>query len=260
MWMMALGALMGYGRGLMQDQQTVGKIESLQLQAGWERDHGDMILEDTFRGVLRKKKVAYKQSISIMDSANVQQMQIKAQAERNASSLIVQAAGSGADVGSGTPLENAAIQMEVGDAEARTNQINARNSIKHLWDDVKWESDEMKRSGKFQRKMKYRKASLMEAGAEGLESSRGANMFSSILGGTTQGLGIGAQFEQAYGTDDPSPSRVSTSTSTSQSSTINPMHGKYGVGPGSIYSDRDKKSKSGKRTSRQYTLAPWKIW
>ena len=199
-WQFALaGAFLGYGRGLMQDQQTVGKIKALQLQAGWTEDYGDELLETAYRGVTRKKRVAYRQSLSIMNSADVQSMKIKAQAERNASSQLVKAAGRGADVDSGSPLENAALQMEVGDAEARSNTNNARNSIKSLWDDVKWETDEMKISAKFQRKMQYRKASLMKSSAEGLESSRGANMFMNILGGGVQGGSVGMQWDQAYG-------------------------------------------------------------
>ncbi len=197
---MILGAGLGYGRGLMQDQQTVAKIKSLQLQAGWTEDYGDMLLETANRGAMRKKRVALRQSLSIMNSADVNSMKIKAQAERNASSQLVKAAGRGADVGSGTPLENAALQMEVGDAEARSNMRNARNSIKSLWDDVKWETDEMKKSASFQKKMQYRKASLMKSSAEGLEGARGANMFMNVLGGFTQGTSMGISLDQAYGT------------------------------------------------------------
>lgn len=204
---MILGAGMGYMRGMAQDQQTLQKIKSLQLQAGWEEDYGDMLLETANRGALRKKRVALRQSLSIMNSADVNSMKIKAQAERNASKMIVQAAGRGADVGSGTPLENAALQMEVGDAEARSNMKNARNSIKSLWDDVKWETDEMKKSASFQKKMSYRKASLMRSGAEGLEGSRGMNMFMNVLGGFTQGTSMGMSLDQAYGTRTPAKSR-----------------------------------------------------
>ena len=190
---MILGAGMGYMRGMAQ------KIKSLQLQAGWEEDYGDMLLDTANRGAMRKKRVALRQSLSIMNSADVNSMKIKAQAERNASSQLVKAAGRGADVGSGTPLENAALQMEVGDAEARSNMRNARNSIKSLWDDVKWETDEMKKSASFQKKMSYRKASLMKSGAEGLEGARGTNMFMNVLGGFTQGTSMGISLDQAYG-------------------------------------------------------------
>ena len=200
-WGMALlGAGMGYGRGLMQDRQTLAKIRSLKIQAGWEEDYGDQILDQANKTSKRIKRVAYRKSISIMNSSASKQMQIKAQAERVASSQIVQAAGRGADVGYGTPLESAALQMETGDAMARTDLINARNAVKNEWDSVKWQTDQMKTSAKFQRKMKYRKAALMREGAQGLEDARGANMFMNILGGTTQGASMGMSWDSTYGT------------------------------------------------------------
>ena len=217
---MLLGGAMGYARGLGQDQQTLQKIKSLQLQAGWEEDYGDMLLDTANRGALRKKRVALRQSLSIMNSADVNSMKIKAKAERNASKFITYAAGRGADVGSGTPLENAALQMEVGDAEARSNMKNARNSIKSLWDDVKWETDEMKKSASFQKKMSYRKASLMKSSAEGLEGSRGLNMFSSVLGGLAQGTGMGISLDQAYGTRSTTTSGGYSPTSINDYSSI----------------------------------------
>ena len=115
--------------------------------------------------------------------------------ERNASSLLVKAAGSGADVSGGTPLEVAAMQMEVGDREAFTEQQNARNAIKSQWDDVKWKTNQMKKGAKFQRKMRYAKAQQLRAGAGGLESSRGTNAFMTILGGSMQGYSAQSQYD-----------------------------------------------------------------
>jgi len=202
-WQFALaGAAMGYGRGLMQDKQTLGRIRSLQLQAGWEEDYGDEILDQANSSSKRMKRVAYRNSIGIMNSTASKAMQIKARAERVASSAIVQAAGRGADVGYGTPLENAALQMEAGDAMARTEQLNARGQVKSMWDDVKWKTSEMKKGAKFQRKMKYRKAALMREGAQGLQDARGANMFMNILGGGVQGASMGMQWDSTYGSGD----------------------------------------------------------
>ena len=215
-WMLAAGAAMGYGRGLMQDRQTQGKIRSLQLQAGWEEDYGDQILDQANTSSKRMKRVAYRNSIGIMNATSSKQMQIKAQSERVASSAIVQAAGRGADVGEGTPLENAALQMEAGDAMARTEQLNARGQVKSMWDDVKFKTDNMKKGAKFQRKMKYRKAALMKEGAAGLEGARGANMFMNILGGASQGASMGMQYDQTYGTGDSPMSSSSVGTETYQ--------------------------------------------
>ena len=203
--MLAAGVVLGLMRGMQQDKQTQGKIASMQLQAGWEEDYGDQMLDQANTSSKRMKRVAYRNSIGIMNATSSKQMQIKAQSERVASSAIVQAAGRGADVGEGTPLENAALQMEAGDAMARTEQLNARGQVKSMWDDVKFKTDNMKKGAKFQRKMKYRKAALMREGAAGLQSSRGANMFSNILGGAVQGVSMQSQYDSTSGTGD-SPS------------------------------------------------------
>ncbi len=202
-----VGALAGMGMGMMragqQDQMTRMRIRGMYQQAGWEEDYGDEVLDQANTTSKRTKRVAYRKSVGIMNSSASKAMQIKAQAERNASSLLVKAAGSGADVSGGTPLEVAAMQMEVGDREAYTEQQNARNQIKSEWDDVKWKTTEMKKSAKFQQKMRYAKANQLRAGAQGLEASRGMNAFISILGGGVGGASMGMQYQQAYGSSLP---------------------------------------------------------
>ena len=208
-----VGALAGMGMGMMkagqQDQMTRMRIRGMYQQAGWEEDYGDEVLDQANTTSKRVKRVAYRKSVGIMNASASKAMQIKAQAERNASSLLVKAAGSGADVSGGTPLEVAAMQMEVGDREAYTEQQNARNQIKSEWDDVKWKTTEMKKSAKFQQKMRYAKANQLRAGAQGLEASRGMNAFMSILGGGMGGASMGMQYQQAYGSS-PSGSNPGT--------------------------------------------------
>ena len=204
-WAFALaGAGMGMLRAGQQDQQTRMRIRAMYQQAGWEEDFGDEILDQANSSSKRINRVAYRKSVGIMNASASRAMQIKAQAERNASSLLVKAAGSGADVSGGTPLEVAAMQMEVGDREAYTEQQNARGAIKSQWDDVKWKTNQMKKSAKFQQKMRYAKANQLRAGAQGLEASRGMNAFMNILGGTMGGASMGMQYQQAYGTGDSS--------------------------------------------------------
>ena len=204
-WAFALaGAGMGMLRAGQQDQMTRMRIRGMYQQAGWEEDYGDEVLDQANTTSKRVKRVAYRKSVGIMNASASKAMQIKAQAERNASSLLVKAAGSGADVSGGTPLEVAAMQMEVGDREAYTEQQNARNQIKSEWDDVKWKTTEMKKSAKFQQKMRYAKAKQLRAGAQGLEASRGMNAFMSILGGGMGGASMGMQYQQAYGSSSPS--------------------------------------------------------
>ena len=88
---MLAGGLMGMARAGMQDQQTLARINAMYRQAGWEEDYGDQILDQANTSSKRMKRTAYRNSIGIMNKSAMQSMQIKARAERNASSLIVKA-------------------------------------------------------------------------------------------------------------------------------------------------------------------------
>lgn len=208
-YFMLAGGLMGLARAGMQDQQTLARINAMYRQAGWEEDYGDQILDQANTSSKRMKRTAYRNSIGIMNKSAMQSMQIKARAERNASSLIVKAAGRGADVSGGTPLEVAAMQMEVGDQEARIAEQNARGQVNAMWDDVKWKTTQMKKSARFQQKMRYAQADALRSGAQGLNRARGANAFMNILGGVAGGASMGMQYQQAYGTNSTASSNTS---------------------------------------------------
>ena len=165
------------------------QIDSMMQQAGWEREYGDEILMATNRQAKRMKRVAFRQATSIMDKANQESMARKSESEIAASSMIATTAGRGVDVGYGSPIESAALQLEVGDREAMMAMDTARNSVKSIWDDVKWETGEMKKDAKYQKKMSYRKAEGLEgqAGQIGvqkdyLQKSRGPQYFATMLG------------------------------------------------------------------------------
>ena len=76
----------------VEDQQTKARIKGMYQQAGWEEDYGDEILDQANIGSKRIKRVAYRKSIGIMNASASKGMQIRSQAERNASSLLVKAA------------------------------------------------------------------------------------------------------------------------------------------------------------------------
>lgn len=219
-WQAWLGAFTQLAGGYMQaeagDVAIQGKmsdmdfqINALMEQAGWERDFGDNILESTNRQAKRMKRVAFRQSKTMMDQANRDAMLQKSQAEIAASALISTTAGRNVDVGYGSPIETAALQLEVGEREAMVTMDGAINSVKSVWDDVKWETGEMKKSAKFQKKMSYRKAKSMEgqAGQIGvqkdyLQKSRGPQYFATMLGATGGALSSYTNLSSVY--DKPS--------------------------------------------------------
>ena len=74
----------------------------------------------------------------------------------------------------------------------------------------------MKKSARFQQKMRYAQADALRSGAQGLNRARGANAFMNILGGVVGGASMGMQYNQAYGTGsspDYGPSGQSVSSS-----------------------------------------------
>lgn len=194
-------------RGKMEDMDS--QIASMMQQAGWERDYGDRILDQTNKKSKRMKRVAYKQAISMMDKANQDAMLAKAESSRASSSMIASAAGAGADVGYGSPIEAAALQLEVGEREANMTMSSARDSVKSIWDDVKWETDEMKSEATYQKKMSYRKAESMEGTAgqikkqKGyLEASRKPQYFATMLGAGAGALSSYTSLNQVYDKPD----------------------------------------------------------